>query len=118
MLDKIIEYQNLDSEIVSLENKLYRSADRERASEIQKSLKNQHSRLVALENSAAKANQSYKKASEKYEEYSKKLVELEKQLETADEKQIGLYEKAYRDFSSISSTLERDVTNLYTEMRR
>ena len=116
MLDKIIEYQNLDSEIVSLENKLYRSADRERASEIQKSLKNQHSRLVALENSAAKANQSYKKASEKYEEYSKKLVELEKQLETADEKQIGLYEKAYRDFSSISSTLERDVTNLYTEI--
>ena len=116
MLDKIIEYQKLDSEIVNLENKLYKSVDRERASEIQKSLKDQHSRLVALENSAAKANQSYKTASEKYEEYNKKLSELEKQLQSADEKQVGIYEKAYKDFSMISATLERDVTNLYTEI--
>lgn len=116
MLDKILDYQKLDSEIVGLENKLYKSADRERAAEIQKSLKDQHSRLVALENSAARANQSYKKASEKYAEYNKKLSELEKQIQVADEKQVGFYENAYRDFSSISSTLERDVTNLYTEI--
>lgn len=116
MLDKIIEYQKLDSEIVNLENQLYKSSDREKAAEIQKSLKDQHARLIALENSAAKANQAYKKASEKYAEYNKKLSELENQLKAADEKQVGLYEKAYKDFSSISSTLERDVTNLYTEI--
>lgn len=116
MLDKIIEYQNLDSEIVNVENQLSKSVDREKAAEIQKSLKDQHSRLISLENSASRANANYKIASEKYSEYLNKLAELEKQLEGADEKQISAYEKAYKDFSAISSNLERDVTNLYTEV--
>ena len=49
MLDKILEYQSIDNEIVNLENSLSRSTDRIRATEIQKRLKDQHSMLVMLE---------------------------------------------------------------------
>ena len=80
MLEKILDYQKTEAELISTENELLKSSDREKASEIQQVLKNQHSRLVALEKAAERINLSYTKAKEKYQEYLKKLETLEKEI--------------------------------------
>ena len=46
MLGKILEYQKTEQELINLENELAKSKDREKAAEIQQTLKNQHARLV------------------------------------------------------------------------
>jgi len=116
MLDKILEYQSIDNEIVNLENSLSRSTDRIRATEIQKRLKDQHSMLVMLENNANKVNESYRKASVKYQEYLSKLEELEKQMSNADESKLSTYENAYKDFAMIASGLEKEINNIYADV--
>ena len=73
MLENILKYQEIEGNLIAEENELLKSKDREKAAEIQQTLKNQHSRLVALENQAAKVNDSYKRATEKYNEFLKKL---------------------------------------------
>ena len=72
MLGKILEYQKTEQELINLENELAKSKDREKAAEIQQTLKNQHARLVMLEDAARKINDSYAKATAKYEDYAKK----------------------------------------------
>lgn len=114
MLKSILKYQEIEGNLIAEENELLKSKDREKASEIQQTLKNQHSRLVSLENQAAKVNDSYKKATEKYNEFLKKLESLEKEIETADAQKIAIYEKAYKDFSAIANTLEKDIANIYS----
>lgn len=114
MLEKILKYQEIEGNLISEENELLKSKDREKAAEIQQTLKSQHSRLVALENQAAKVNDSYKKATEKYNEFVKKLETLEKEMETAEASKTAVYEKAYKDFSAIANTLEKDIANIYT----
>lgn len=118
MIEKILEYQKTEAEIIKLENELLGSKDREKASEIQVLLKKQHSRLVTLENIAQKANASYKKATEKYADYMKKLEALEKELETADESKIALYEKAYKDFFAVANALEKEIAAMYAEVQQ
>lgn len=118
MLEKIIEYQNIEAEVVSAENELAKSPDREKASEIQQVLKNQHARLIALEKSAEKINKAYDLATKKYQEYVKKLDELEKELENADGAKLAVYEKAYKDFYAISNSLEKEITAMYTEVQQ
>jgi len=73
MFAKILEYQKIESEIVGFENELSKSEDREKAAQIQQNLKNQHSRLIVLENNAKRVNEAYSKAILKYEEYNKKM---------------------------------------------
>ncbi len=118
MLEKILDYQKTEAELISTENELLKSTDREKASEIQQVLKNQHSRLVALEKAAERINLSYTKAKEKYQEYLKKLETLEKELESADESKIAVYEKAYKDFYAIANTLEKEISSMYTEVQQ
>ncbi|MBQ8452138.1 MAG: hypothetical protein IJ538_05165 [Clostridia bacterium] len=118
MLEKILEYQNLETEILNLENKLSKSEAREKASKIQQKLKGQRENLISLEENAKRVNNAYNVAVQKYTEYLKKLEELEKELETADGAKLALYEKAYKDFSSIASSLERDIAAIHTEVQK
>ncbi len=118
MLDKILEYQSIDGELFSAENDLAKSSDRERALEIQQVMKNQHSRLLTLENNAKSANEAYLTASKKYSEFKAKLAELEKQLENANEENVAVYEKAYKDFVSISSSLEKEIATIYNQVQQ
>lgn len=114
MLEKILKYQELENSLISEEKVLLGSKDREKASEIQQLLKGLHSRLVVLENQALKVNESYKKATEKYAEYLKKLDVLEQEIASADSSKIAVYEKAYKDFSAIANSLEKDITGIYS----
>ena len=100
--------------MIAEENELLKSKDREKAAEIQQILKDQKSRIIALENQAAKVNASFTKATEKYNEFLKKLEALEKEMENADASKAAVYEKAYKDFSAIANTLEKDIANIYT----
>lgn len=118
MLNDILEYQKIDSEMVNLENKLSRSTDREKAAEIQQTLKNQHSRLVALENSADKINKTYQAASKKYDEFKAKLAELETQIASADPSKAEFYEKAHKDFVAISAALEKEIATIYADVQQ
>ena len=95
MIEKILDYQKTEAELIALETELSKSKDREKAVEIQQIMKNQHARLLTLEKLAEKVNGSYKKAVEKYEEYMKKLEALEKELADVDETIVSLYDKAY-----------------------
>ena len=61
MIEKVLEYQKVESELIKTEIELSKSKDKEKALEIQQVLKNQQARLVALEKSAQKVNASYKK---------------------------------------------------------
>ena len=85
---------------------------------IQQELKNYHSRLVVLEENAKKVNAVYSKAVKKYQEYSDKLTELEKQIETVSTENYELYEKAYKDFSSIAVGLEKEITKLHNDIQQ
>ena len=114
MLENILKYQEIESNLIAEENELLKSKDREKAAEIQQTLKNQHSRLVSLENQAAKVNDSYIKATDKYNEFLKKLESLEKEMESADSSKTAVYEKAYKDFSAIANALEKDISNIYS----
>lgn len=118
MIEKILEYQKTEAEVIKLENELLQSKDREKATEIQVQLKNQHSRLVVLEKTAEKVNANFKKASEKYAEYMKKLETLEKELESADESKVTVYEKAYKDFFAIANSLEKEIASMYAEVQQ
>ncbi len=118
MLEKILDYQKTEAEVVSLESELAKSTDREKASQIQQTLKNQHARLMSLEKTAEKVNANYKQAKAKYEEYTKKLETLEKELEVCDTDKVALYEKAYKDFFAIANSLEKEITNMYTEVQQ
>lgn len=117
MLDKILEYQSIDREIIQLENQLANSKEKQSASEIQQTLKSQHSRIIALESEAEKMNKNYTLATKKFAEYETKLNALEKELESADSSKKGIYEKACRDFQAISNALEREITAIYTEVQ-
>ena len=114
MLENILKYQEIEGNLIAEENELLKSKDREKAAEIQQTLKNQHSRLVALENQAAKVNDSYKKATEKYNEFLKKLEALEKEVENAEDSKTAVYEKAYKDFSAVANALEKDIASIYS----
>lgn len=118
MIEKILDYQKTEAEIIALENDLAKSKDREKASEIQLILKRQHARLVTLEKMAEKVNFSYKKATEKYSEYMKKLDELEKEMVSVDESKLAIYEKAYKDFFAVANSLEKEITAMYTEVQQ
>lgn len=118
MLENILEYQEIEGNLVAEESELLKSKDREKAAEIQQALKNQHSRLIALETQAQKVNDSYKKAIAKYEEFLKKLETLEKEMEAADSSKTAIYEKAYKDFASIANTLEKDIANIYNHIQQ
>ena len=84
MIEKILEYQHVESEIIAGESELVNSKDRQKASEIQQILKNQHARLVTLEKSAERVNSAYRKATAKYQDYLKKLAAfVEKQGDNA-----------------------------------
>lgn len=119
LLDKILEYQKIDREILQLENELANSKDRQSAAEIQQTLKSQHSRLVALEASAEKINANYTAAKKKYAEYEEKLAKLQREINSAsvDPAKADLYEKAYRDFNSIANSLEKEISALYSEVQ-
>ena len=118
MIEKILEYQSVESEMIAAESELLKSKDRQKASEIQQILKNQHARLITLEKAAERVNAAYKKASEKYQEYLKKLETLEKELESADGAKIAVYEKAYKDFFAVANALEKDISAMYTEVQQ
>lgn len=118
MLDKILNYQQIDAELVANENELLKSKDREKATEIQQSLKNQHTKLLSLETQAEKVNNAYKKATEKYAEFVKKLETLENEMKNADETKTAVYEKAYKDFSAIANSLEKDIANIYQQVQQ
>lgn len=117
MFKSILEYQRIEGEIIALETDLAKSGDREKAAQIQQSLKNQHSRLIVLETNAKKVNEAYTKAISKYEEYSKKLEELEKQITVVEADKVELYEKAYKDFAAVANALEKDITKLHNEIQ-
>lgn len=118
MLEKILDYQKTEAELISLESELAKSSDREKASQIQQELKNQHAKLMTLEKTAEKVNANYKKAKAKYEEYTKKLETLQKELELADTDKVELYEKAYKDFFAVANSLEKEITNMYNEVQK
>ena len=117
MFDKILEYQKTEGAIIKLETELSKSGDREKAAQIQQELKNYHSRLLILEENAKKVNAAYSKAIAKYQEYNEKLAELEKQIDTASDDNYDLYEKAYKDFASIATGLEREIAKLHNEIQ-
>ena len=118
MLDKILEYQTVETELIALETEVSKSKDREKASEIQQNLKNQHAKLLALENSAKVVGEQYKKATEKYEEYLKKLEKLEEEVKNADPEKAELYAKMYKDFATVSANLERDIQNIHASVQQ
>lgn len=118
MFGKILEYQKIEGTIIKLENELAKSTDREKASEIQKELKNYHSRLVVLEENAKKVNSAYSIAIKKYQEYNEKLAELEKMVETGSDEKVDLYEKAYKDFLNIAGGLEKEITKMHNEIQQ
>lgn len=118
MIEKILDYQKVEAEVLNLESELSKSKDREKAVEIQQTMKNQHARLLTLEKLAEKVNGSYKKAVDKYNEYMKKLESLEKELEAADETKVAVYEKAYKDFVSVANALEKEIAQMYTQVQQ
>lgn len=118
MLEEILKYQEIQVNILNAENELSKSKEREKAAQMQQILKAGHSRLVALEGLAQKINDKYKKVTEKYEQFTKKLEVLEKELENADADKIAVYEKAYKDFSTISTSLEKEITAIYAESKQ
>ena len=118
MIEKILDYQKTESEVLALESELSKSKDREKAVEIQQTMKNQHARLLTLEQLAQKVNGSYKKAVEKYEEYMKKLEALEKELADADQGKVAVYEKAYKDFVAVANSLEKEIAQMYAQVQQ
>ena len=118
MLKNIIEYQVEETKLIKLENELTKSASREKASEIQQVLKSQQSELISLENLAKKTNNNFNNALKKYEEYMKKLDELEKEISTADPEKSELYEKMYKDFLAIGTTLEKEIVKIKNEVKK
>jgi len=118
MFAKILEYQKIEGDIISLENKLNKSAEREKAVQLQQVLRSQQARFVALEANAKKYNEAYLKAVAKFEEYSKKLEELEKQATVVDADKIDLYEKAYKDFAAVANSLEKEISKLHVEIQQ
>lgn len=118
MLENILKYQETEANIVAAENELSKSKEREKAAEMQQTLKNNHSRLLSLEKSAATVNEKYKKASDKYAQFVAKLDALEKEISQADETKTALYEKAYKDFSSVSAVLEKEIAAIYAEIQQ
>ena len=118
MFGKILEYQKIEALVIRLENELLKSSDREKASEIQKELKNFHSRLVVLEDGAKRVNSAYTLAIKKYQEYNEKLAELEKQVETVSDDKVDLYEKAYKDFVNIANGLEKEIAKMHNEIQQ
>ena len=118
MVEKILEYQKIEAEILNLEKELLGSKDREKALELQEVRKAQYARLVTLEKTAEKINAAYKKASDKYAEYMKKLEVLEKELESVDESKVSVYEKAYKDFFAVANSLEKEIASMYTQVQQ
>lgn len=117
MLEKMIEYQNEETNVIKLENELSKSPAREKASKIQQILKNQQSELISLENSAKKTNETFDITQKKYEEYMAKLESFEKEIETADPEKSANYEKMYKDFAVIGANLEKDIKKIYEEVK-
>lgn len=118
MFDKILEYQKTEGAIIKLENELAKSSDREKAGEIQRELKNYHSRLLVLEENAKRVNAAYALAIKKYQEYNEKLAELEKQVEQASAEKADFYEKAYKDFLNIASGLEKEIAKMHNDIQQ
>lgn len=118
MLKEMLEYQKEEQSKVSLEKELSESKDRENASKIQLSLKKQHSDLIELEKSAEKIKGLYDSAIEKYNEYMKKVEALEKEIQNADPSKCDLYEKMYKDFVQVGTSLENGITNIYKKVQQ
>jgi predicted nucleic acid-binding Zn-ribbon protein len=118
MLDKILEFQEIESELVSQETELAKSKDREKAAQIGQSLKNGHARLVELEKQAKEVNRSYNEANKKYQEYLIKLETLEREMENAEPEKSAIYEKAFKDFSAVANVLEKEISRIYGDVQQ
>ncbi len=118
MLEAILKYQEIESNILAAENELAKSKERGLATEMQQVLKAGHARLLAIEKAAANATAKYQKAAEKYAEFTKKLETLEVELEHADQGKLAIYEKAYKDFSAVANALEKEIAAVYSEIQQ
>ena len=118
MLDAILKYQEIEANILAIENEFLKSKERNQAADMKKVLNAGHARLLELEKLAGTINEKYKKASDKYAKFNEKLDSLEKELETADAQKFPIYEKAYKDFSAIAASLEKEISVIYEEINK
>ena len=118
MIEKILEYQKAEADLLALQTELSGSVDRKKAVEIKEIMQNQHTRLLTLEKLAEKATAAYKKATVKYEEYLKKLEVFEKEVANADDGKVPAYEKAYKDFVAVANALEKEIAQMYTQVQQ
>jgi len=118
MLEAILKYQEIEQNIDALENELKKSKEFDEANKAKKLLSELRVKVEKLEDSAKTILARYQKATAKFAQYTKKLEALEAELAAADDSKIALYEKAYKDFSTVSISLDKEIAYLYSEMEQ
>lgn len=116
MLDKILEYQKLDSQIKSIETELSSTEERKRTRSLLQFLKETEEKLKKMETDVADLASKYNALTEQYYTHSSLLAEYAETVNTViDEEELNYLRKKHEDLVRVINNIESELATLSKE---
>ena len=118
-LKEILDYQKIDMQIRKIQNDLKANGDRQNASKMQDYLRDNHARMLAIEEGSASMLSVISKATTSYNDMAKKIEELLKtasKAEDADSIRAAL--ESANTLAQNCMKFERDAENLKSRLEK
>lgn len=116
-MNKIFEYQNLDSSLRKIESELKSTEERKRMNMLNQHIKEIEKTLFSMDTRASELTALITKAMQEFSGYEKEVKDCAKQLKSLTNlEKIAQYNRKLQDISSDMTKLENDIRNLAREM--
>ena len=116
-INKILEYQTLDSELFKLEKSLRDNQDKKMAAQMQNNAKIAQERSLKLDEKAKELEKEYQNAKNQYQIQKKKMDEIfEKDVDKLSKEEVEKLEKLKDKLAQNLSILERNFAKIAENM--
>ncbi|MDE6549908.1 MAG: hypothetical protein K2M44_00165 [Clostridia bacterium] len=114
---KLLEYQEIDRDVIKLENKLRSSEEAKKLQSYMDQYKKTQDNLIRINNGAQTGTDKIDKLNDKFNSLVSELEELDGAVEEVDElKETEFYEKRINELSEMLDALERDIAAAAREL--
>ena len=109
-LSKLLEYQDIDKDVIRLENKLRGSEEAKKLQSYMDQYKKTQDNLLRINNGAEMGGDKIDKLQDKFDSIMSELKEIDEAVEEIDElKETEFYEKRINELAETLEMLERDI---------
>ena len=116
-LSKLLEYQDIDKDVIRLENKLRGSEEAKKLQSYMDQYKKTQDNLLRINNGAEMGGDKIDKLQDKFDSIMSELKEIDEAVEEIDElKETEFYEKRINELAETLEMLERDIAAAAREL--